>query len=187
MQNQDSSALSVSGRFTNHDLSCLSVSGGLPEYSEVTIYRACRCLEPDLHRRGRAAAKGGHAEGEGDQAEAEHERGVEVHLWLAVWPPGKVSFVSALRRGALVGREEHGCHRGRHRLPRQAKAEAMSCEQQSFVLESVDVACKSKSLGRAGRGSCRSFRQEFEELPNTTKSQHQEGSINKYDTQNSKE
>ena len=45
MQNQDSSALSVSGRLTSHDLSCLSVSGGLPECSEVTIYRACQCLE----------------------------------------------------------------------------------------------------------------------------------------------
>ena len=45
LQNQDSSALSVSGRLTSHDLSCLSVSGGLPECSEVTIYRACRCLE----------------------------------------------------------------------------------------------------------------------------------------------
>ena len=45
LQNQDSSALSVSGRLTIHDLSCLSVSGGLPECSEVTIYRACRCLE----------------------------------------------------------------------------------------------------------------------------------------------
>ena len=44
MQNQDSSALSVSGRLTTHDLSCLSVSGGFPECSEVTIYRACRCL-----------------------------------------------------------------------------------------------------------------------------------------------
>ena len=45
LQNQDPSALSVSGRLTSHDLSCLSVSGGLPECSEVTIYRACRCLE----------------------------------------------------------------------------------------------------------------------------------------------
>ena len=45
LQNQDSSALSVSGRLTSHDLSCLSVSGGLPGCSEVTIYRACRCLE----------------------------------------------------------------------------------------------------------------------------------------------
>ena len=45
LQNPDSSALSVSGRLTTHDLSCLSVSGGLPECSEVTIYRACRCLE----------------------------------------------------------------------------------------------------------------------------------------------
>ena len=45
LQNQDSSALSVFGRLTSHDLSCLSVSGGLPECSEVTIYRACRCLE----------------------------------------------------------------------------------------------------------------------------------------------
>ena len=45
LQNQDSSALSVSGRLTSHDLSCLSVSGGLPECFEVTIYRACRCLE----------------------------------------------------------------------------------------------------------------------------------------------
>ena len=41
----DPSALSVSGRLTCHDLSCLSVSGSLPECSEVTIYRACRCLE----------------------------------------------------------------------------------------------------------------------------------------------
>ena len=41
----DPSALSVFGRLTSHDLSCLSVSGGLPECSEVTIYRACRCLE----------------------------------------------------------------------------------------------------------------------------------------------
>ena len=40
----DPSALSVSGRLTSHDPSCLSVSGGLPECSEVTIYRACRCL-----------------------------------------------------------------------------------------------------------------------------------------------
>ena len=45
LQNQDSSALSVSGKLTSHDLSCLSVSGGFPECSEVTIYRACRCLE----------------------------------------------------------------------------------------------------------------------------------------------
>ena len=45
LQNQDSSALSVSGRLTSHDLSCLSVSGSLPECSEVTICRACRCLE----------------------------------------------------------------------------------------------------------------------------------------------
>ena len=45
LQNQDSSALSVSGRLTNHDLSCLSVSGGLPECFEVTIHRACRCLK----------------------------------------------------------------------------------------------------------------------------------------------
>ena len=45
LQNQDASALSVSGRLTSHDLSCLSVSGGLPECSDVTIYRACRCLE----------------------------------------------------------------------------------------------------------------------------------------------
>ena len=45
LQNQDSSALSVSGRLTNHDLSCVSVSGSFPESSEVTIYRACRCLE----------------------------------------------------------------------------------------------------------------------------------------------
>ena len=45
LQNQDSSALSVSGRLTSHDLSCLSVSGGLPKCSEVTIYRACQCLE----------------------------------------------------------------------------------------------------------------------------------------------
>ena len=41
----DSSAQSVSGRLTTHDLSCLSVSGGLRECSEVTIYRACQCLE----------------------------------------------------------------------------------------------------------------------------------------------
>ena len=41
----DPLALSVFGRLTSHDLSCLSVSGGLPECSEVTIYRACRCLE----------------------------------------------------------------------------------------------------------------------------------------------
>ena len=33
----------MSGRLTTHDLSCLSVSGSLPECSEVTIYRACRC------------------------------------------------------------------------------------------------------------------------------------------------
>ena len=45
LQNQDSLALSVSGRLTSHDLSCLSVSGGLPECFEVMIYRACRCLE----------------------------------------------------------------------------------------------------------------------------------------------
>ena len=45
LQNLDSSALSVSGRLTSHDLSCLSVSGGVPECFEVTIYRACRCLE----------------------------------------------------------------------------------------------------------------------------------------------
>ena len=45
LQNQDSSALSVSGRLTSHDLSCLSVSGGFPECSEVSICRACRCLE----------------------------------------------------------------------------------------------------------------------------------------------
>ena len=45
LQNQDPSALSVSGMLTSHDLSCLSVFGGLPECSEVTIYRACRCLE----------------------------------------------------------------------------------------------------------------------------------------------
>ena len=45
LQNQDSPALSVSGKLTSHDLSCLSVSGGLPECSEVTIYRACRCFE----------------------------------------------------------------------------------------------------------------------------------------------
>ena len=45
LQNQDSSALSVSGRLTNHDLSSLSVFGSFPEGSEVTIYRACRCLE----------------------------------------------------------------------------------------------------------------------------------------------
>ena len=45
LQNPDSSALSVSGRLTSHDLSCLSVSGGFPACSEVTIYRACRCLE----------------------------------------------------------------------------------------------------------------------------------------------
>ena len=45
LQNQDSSALSVCGRLTSHDLSCLSVSGGFPECSEVTIDRACRCLE----------------------------------------------------------------------------------------------------------------------------------------------
>ena len=44
-QNQDSSALSVSDRLTKHDLSCLSVSGSLPECYEVTIYRAWRCLE----------------------------------------------------------------------------------------------------------------------------------------------
>ena len=41
----DPSALSASGRLTTHDLSCLSVSGGFPECSEVRIYRACRCLE----------------------------------------------------------------------------------------------------------------------------------------------
>ena len=41
----DPSDLAVSGRLTSHDLSCLSVFGGLPECSEVTIYRACRCLE----------------------------------------------------------------------------------------------------------------------------------------------
>ena len=45
LQNQDSSALSVSGKLTSHDLSCVSVSGGVPECFEVTIYRACRCLE----------------------------------------------------------------------------------------------------------------------------------------------
>ena len=45
LQKQDSSALSVSGRLTSHDLSCLSVFGSLPESSEVMIYRACRCLE----------------------------------------------------------------------------------------------------------------------------------------------
>ena len=44
-QNQDLLALSASGRLTSHDLSCLSVSGGLPECSEVTICRACQCLE----------------------------------------------------------------------------------------------------------------------------------------------
>ena len=41
----DPSALSVSGRLRSHDLSCLSMLGGLPGCSEVTIYRACRCLE----------------------------------------------------------------------------------------------------------------------------------------------
>ena len=41
----DPSALSVFGRLTSHDLSCLSVCGGVPECFEVTIYRACRCLE----------------------------------------------------------------------------------------------------------------------------------------------
>ena len=45
LQNQDSSALFVSGRLTSHDLSCLSVSGGCPEWSDLTIYRVCRCLE----------------------------------------------------------------------------------------------------------------------------------------------
>ena len=45
LQNQDSSALSVSGRLTSHDQSCLSVSGGLPDCSEVMIHRACWCLE----------------------------------------------------------------------------------------------------------------------------------------------
>ena len=43
--NHDPSALSVAGRLTSHDLSCLSVSRGLLERSEVTICRACRCLE----------------------------------------------------------------------------------------------------------------------------------------------
>ena len=41
----DPSALSVSGRLTIHDLSCLSVSGGFPGCSEVTTCHACRCLE----------------------------------------------------------------------------------------------------------------------------------------------
>ena len=41
----DPSALSASGRLRSHDLSCLAVFGGLPGCSEVTIYRACRCLE----------------------------------------------------------------------------------------------------------------------------------------------
>ena len=41
----DPSALSVFGRLTNHDLSCLLMSGGVPECSEVMICRACRCLE----------------------------------------------------------------------------------------------------------------------------------------------
>ena len=45
LRSHDLSCLSVSGRLTSHDLSCLSVSGGLPECSEVTICRACRCLE----------------------------------------------------------------------------------------------------------------------------------------------
>ena len=45
LQNQDSSALSVFGRLTSHDLSCLSVSGGFPACSDVSIYRAGRCLE----------------------------------------------------------------------------------------------------------------------------------------------
>ena len=45
LQNQNSSTRSASGRLTSHDLSCLSVSGGLLACSEVTIYRACRCLE----------------------------------------------------------------------------------------------------------------------------------------------
>ena len=45
LQNQDSLALSVSGKLTSHDLSCLSVSGGLPECCEVTMCRACGCLE----------------------------------------------------------------------------------------------------------------------------------------------
>ena len=45
LRSHDLSCLSVSGRLTSHDLSCLSVSEGLPECSEVTIYRACRCLE----------------------------------------------------------------------------------------------------------------------------------------------
>ena len=45
LQNQDSLIRSVSWRLTSHDLSCLSVFGGFPECSEVTIYRAWRCLE----------------------------------------------------------------------------------------------------------------------------------------------
>ena len=42
LQNPDSSALCVSGRLTSRDLSCLSVSGGPPACSEVSIYRARR-------------------------------------------------------------------------------------------------------------------------------------------------
>ena len=45
LQTQDSSAMTVSGKLTSHDLSCLPVFGGFPECSEITIYRACRCLE----------------------------------------------------------------------------------------------------------------------------------------------
>ena len=45
LQNQDSLIRLVSLRLTSHDLSCLSVFGDFPECSEITIYRACRCLE----------------------------------------------------------------------------------------------------------------------------------------------
>ena len=41
----DPSALSGSGRRTSQDQSCLSASGGFQECSEVTIHRACGCLE----------------------------------------------------------------------------------------------------------------------------------------------
>ena len=41
----DQLALSVFGRLTSHVPSCLSVFGGLPKCPEVTIIRACACLE----------------------------------------------------------------------------------------------------------------------------------------------
>ena len=51
----DASALSVFGRLTRHDPSCLNMFARPPKCSDVTIDRACQCLEasqelPGSHR-----------------------------------------------------------------------------------------------------------------------------------------